>query len=106
MAACATTRRVAVHFCRRHIGRPVSTSERDIPEKIPTRAAQVGEGPGCRAYQYGSSVAWEAQQAHPREQIGVTWWGVQHMWTWTATSRPGARKNYPVSAFRWLIGQN
>ena len=70
IAACATTRRAAVHFCRRHIGRPVSTSERDIPKKIPTRAAQVGEGPGCRAYQYGSSVAWEAQQAHPREQMG------------------------------------
>ena len=91
IAACATTRRAAVHFCRRHIGRPVSTSERDIPKKIPTRAVQVWEGPSCIADSYGSFVAWEVQQAHPREQIGVTCWGVQHMWTWTAASGPGAR---------------
>ena len=79
MAACAITRKVAVYFCLGHIGRPVSTSERDIAKKILTWAVQVWEGPSCIAYSYGSFVAWEAQQAHPREQTGVTCWGVQHM---------------------------
>ena len=47
MAACATTRRVAVHFCRRHIGRPVSTSERDIPKKYPHGLLRSGRGPAA-----------------------------------------------------------
>ena len=76
---CASARRATVYFCLGHIGRPVSTSARNIAKKILTWNVQVWEGPSCIAYLYGSFVAWETQQAHPREQMGVTCWGAQHM---------------------------
>ena len=45
----------------------MSTSERDIPKKIPTQAVQVcqWEGPSCITDSYRLPVAWEVQQAHP-----------------------------------------